>query len=146
VSPIEVIRPARVEEVPEILRLWRDAETVVSTGEDADTVRGLIERGEESLLVAEIDGRLAGTVVATWDGWRGNFYRLAVVPEFRRIGLALRLVREGERRLRAQGAVRVSALVLHDEAHAVAFWQAAGYRHDERIHRFFRMLGEPDGD
>jgi ribosomal protein S18 acetylase RimI-like enzyme len=139
---MESIRPARTDEVAAILRLWRDAETVSSTGEDPNVVRALIERGEESLLVAEIDGQLAGTIIVTWDGWRGNIYRLAVVPRHRRAGLALRLVREGERRIRRQGAVRVTALVLHEETHAVAFWEAAGYRHDERIHRFFRMLGD----
>lgn len=139
---METIRPARVDEVAAILDLWREAESVESTGSDAVTVRRLIERGEDALLVAEIDGEPAGTLIATWDGWRGNFYRLAVVPRFRRRGVALRLVREGERRLRERGAVRVTALVLHQERHAVGFWNSAGYRHDERIHRFVRMLGD----
>jgi ribosomal protein S18 acetylase RimI-like enzyme len=137
---VERIRPATLEDVPAILRLWRDAETVASTGESAEVVGALIERGEEALLVAEVDGRLAGTVIVTWDGWRGNVYRLAVLPDVRRRGLALRLVREGEHRIRARGAVRVTALVLHEEAHAVKFWEAAGYRLDGRIGRYVRML------
>jgi ribosomal protein S18 acetylase RimI-like enzyme len=41
-----------------------------------------------ALLVAEIDGVLAGSLIAAWDGWRGSFYQPAVSPEHRRRGLA----------------------------------------------------------
>ena len=44
---------------------------------------------------------LSGTVIASWDGWRGAMYRLAVLPSLRRRGIAAALVDEGERRLQA---------------------------------------------
>jgi ribosomal protein S18 acetylase RimI-like enzyme len=90
--------------------------------------------------VAEEDGAIVGTVIAAFDGWRGNFYRLAVAPDRRREGIASALVRAGEERLRAVGARRATALVAHEEEHAGAFWIALGYPPDPEIGRHVRNL------
>jgi ribosomal protein S18 acetylase RimI-like enzyme len=89
--------------------------------------------------VAE-DGAIVGTVIAAFDGWRGNFYRLAVAPDRRREGIASAMVRAGEERLRAVGARRATALVAHEEEHAGAFWIALGYPPDPEIGRHVRNL------
>lgn len=78
--------------------------------------------------------------MAGWDGWRGNLYRLAVLPTARRRGIALGLVAEAERRLTEKGAIRFSALVMSAHDPAVALWRAAGYAHDPRVGRFVRSL------
>ena len=92
----------------------------------------------DALLVAEIDGRVVGSLIAAFDGWRGNLYRLAVEPSHRRRGVARELVAEGERRLAAVGCRRISALVLRDEGPATALWAAAGYERAERIVRYVK--------
>ena len=74
--------------------------------------------------------------MAAWDGWRGNFYRLAVLPEERRQGIASALLEEGERRLLARGARRLTAIVLVAEAGATAFWTDAGYVYQDEAGRF----------
>ena len=90
--------------------------------------RAIVASDHAWLLVAEADGRIAGTLIAAWDGWRGNFYRLAVLPELRRRGIAAALVRAGEERLRAAGARRLAAIVRRRPT-AAGFWTAAGYEH-----------------
>jgi ribosomal protein S18 acetylase RimI-like enzyme len=80
------------------------------------------------------------TLIVGWDGWRGALYRLAVLPEWRRRGIARLLVGEAERRLRESGARRVAAMVIADHDQAVSFWSALGYGADPRLGRFVRML------
>jgi ribosomal protein S18 acetylase RimI-like enzyme len=133
-----IIRPCRPTEAEAILDLWRRAESAPSVTADVRHVAALVERGDGSLLVAEADGRIVGSLIAGWDGWRGNIYRLAVLPEYRRRGIALSLVAEGERRLREQGAIRIGAIVLRDHPDAVGFWQAAGYTFQEGVGRFVK--------
>jgi ribosomal protein S18 acetylase RimI-like enzyme len=79
-------------------------------------------------------------VVASWDGWRGAMYRLAVHPACRRRGVASQLVTAAERMLRARGARRIHLIVLADELPANAFWTAAGYAHQPRQRRYVKTL------
>jgi ribosomal protein S18 acetylase RimI-like enzyme len=98
----------------------------------------LLAADPQALLVAELDGVLAGSLIAAWDGWRGSFYRLAVHPDWRLQGIATTLLREGERHLRARGAVRLTAIVADDDPTAMSFWRAAGYEHQQNRARFVR--------
>ena len=123
-----------------MLDLWRQAEAIPSRTDTLENLHRLVGEGSGLFLVAEEGGRLVGTVIAGWDGWRGNMYRLAVLPRFRRRGIARSLVAEAERRLRAKGARRITALIAKSEEQTMAFWQATGYGHDQRMLRYVKTL------
>jgi ribosomal protein S18 acetylase RimI-like enzyme len=133
-------RAARLDEVGAILALWREAGAAPSATDTADDVAAVIASTHSWLLVAENDGRLAGTLIAAWDGWRGHLYRLAVHPELRRRGIATALLREAERALEAAGAKRIAATVLVDQPGPVGFWESAGYTEQAGRGRFTRNL------
>ena len=138
-----VIRTGTLADIDPVLALWEVAAAASSNVSDhPEGLRRLLTRDPEALIVAELAGRSVGTLIVGWDGWRGTLYRLAVDPAARRRGIARRLVAEGERRLRALGAWRVGALVLHEDDRATSFWPAVGYEHDERIVRFVKELDE----
>jgi ribosomal protein S18 acetylase RimI-like enzyme len=132
------IRSATEGDIPTVLDLWAAAASVPTVTDSPDGLARLLAGDPRALLVAELEGVLVGSVIAAWDGWRGSFYRLAVLTEHRRGGLATMLLREGERRLRERGAVRFTAIVADDEAGAMAFWQAAGYGRQRHRARFVR--------
>jgi ribosomal protein S18 acetylase RimI-like enzyme len=134
------IRPAGELDAETVLAIWRAAESVRSATDDPEHVLALVRRGDEQLLIAELDGRPVGTLIAAFDGWRGNLYRLAVVPEAQRHGIARALVEEGERRLRAKGAVRVHAGVRGDHERATRFWEAVGYQHHPEMRRYTKTF------
>lgn len=90
--------------------------------------------------MAEVDGAVVGTLIAGWDGWRGNMYRLAVHPAHRRRGIARALIEEAHARLRAKGCVRITALVGSGQPEAEATWRAAGYEVDRNVDRHVRNL------
>lgn len=136
-----VVRPCRREETGEVLALWATARSLPpSVPDDEAAVSGRLEHDQSCLLVAKQAGRIVGSLVSTWDGWRGSMYRLAVAPEHRRRGIARQLVTAGEDYLRAQGARRIGALVAREHAPAVALWVKVGYRDDAHIAWFARNL------
>jgi ribosomal protein S18 acetylase RimI-like enzyme len=134
------IRACRLDDIERVLELWRQAEATPGVTDNADDLRRAIADSPAHVLVAEVGGHVIGSIIGTFDGWRGNIYRLAVHPEFRRRGVARALVAEVEARLIRQGAKRITALVEKDQPRAMNFWQAVGYYVDERIARRVRTL------
>ncbi len=72
------IREGRSHDVPDILKLWRDADTTVSVTDTADDIRCVLDSPVALLGVDVIEGRIVGTVIGAFDGWRRNIYRMAV--------------------------------------------------------------------
>jgi len=137
-EPQVAIRLCRFDEAETVLALWGAADTAPSVTDAVDSVTTAIEHADSWLLVADLDIRVVGSLLVTWDGWRGSFYRLAVLPEWRRRGIASALVCEGERRLDTVGTQRLSAIVLLDHPDATAFWMNAGFEHQVAAGRFTR--------
>jgi ribosomal protein S18 acetylase RimI-like enzyme len=122
-----------------VLCVW-DAAGAPPTGTDTrEGLIGLLANDPEALIVVECDGVVVGSLIAAWDGWRGSFYRLAVRPERREQRIATALLSEGESRLRARGAVRLTAIVVTDDSTAISFWQATGYTRQLDRARFVRL-------
>src|SRR4051794_10881161 len=88
------IRAAEVEEAPAVLTLWRRSGATVGSTDDVPSILTLIRGWPGSLLVATSGPEIVGSIIATFDGWRGNLYRLVVDPAFRRTGLGSHLVAE----------------------------------------------------
>jgi len=135
------VRACRPREVSAVLELWQQARSEHASNVDGlEDVQRLLSRAAGSLLVADADGVIVGALIAAWDGWRGNMYRLAVRGGHRRRGIALALVRAGEEHLCGQGASRITALVAFEDEAAAAFWESAGYPQDREIGRRVRNL------
>ena len=135
-----VIRPIRDDELAAVLELWHTAGvTPPSISDSIEGLTRLIGEPAALLLIATIHNQIVGSVIGGWDGWRGNIYRLAVTPEFRRMGIARRLVVEISRELFAKGANRLSALVEHEHQWAIDFWESVsdlGYERDPKFARY----------
>ena len=124
-----------------VLGLWASARSPhASTADGREDVERLVDGSPAALLVAEGGGQVVGAVIAGWDGWRGNIYRLAVDEEHRRQGIGLRLTRAAERYFHDCGVRRVTALVAYGDESAGAFWDAAGYPQDSDIGRRVRNI------
>jgi ribosomal protein S18 acetylase RimI-like enzyme len=134
------IRTGTQADIQRVLDVWSRTGASGALPDTPASLGALIAWNADALLVAELDGDLVGTLIAAWDGWRGNMYRLAVVPEHQRKGIALRLVEAGRERLHQQGARRVTALVRDGDDPASGSWRAAGYERDQEVARFVRNL------
>jgi ribosomal protein S18 acetylase RimI-like enzyme len=127
--------------VPLVLGLWEQARSEhASTPDRPEDLERLVQGSPVALLLATSGLGILGVVIAAWDGWRGNLYRLAVHREHRRGGVGIALVRAAEEHLRRQGATRITALVAYDDPVAAAFWDSVGYPQDPQIGRRVRNI------
>ena len=122
------LRNCLASDVDAVLELWRRADAVPRPTDRADALLKRVAYGDDLFVLAVAEGRVIGSLIGAWDGWRGGLYRLAVDPEYRRRGIATRLVREVESRLKRAGAERVPIRVFFGEPGAVEFWESVGYR------------------
>ncbi|WP_431774199.1 GNAT family N-acetyltransferase [Streptomyces cucumeris] len=134
------IRAATPDDLDRVLTFWRQAAEGRSISDDRDGVTRLLQRDPESLLLAERNGTLAGTVIAGFDGWRCHLYRLAVHPAQRRRGVATALLTAAEERFTALGGRRGDAMVLKENTPAHSAWQAAGYTPQPQWSRWVKPL------
>ncbi len=134
------IRPAVVDDLPEILRLVHDlaefersADEVVAT--PVDFRRALFPDSgtpAASCLVAEVDGRVAGIALwflsfSTWTGRQGIWLEdLYVEPEHRGAGLGSALLSALVRTAAENGWSRVEWTVLDWNAPSISFYRSLG--------------------
>jgi ribosomal protein S18 acetylase RimI-like enzyme len=134
------VRPATPQDAPAILELWRLSGALPSHTDNEEGILTLVSRDPKALLVAESEGKLIGSLIAGFDGSRGTFFRLVVLPKQRRSGLGRVLVTAGERSSKERGAVRVSLYAIKSELATAGFWSAVGYEDDDRLRRYVENL------
>jgi len=131
------IRESQSQDVPAILQLWRDADTTVSVMDTADDIRCVLDSPAPMLNVAVIEGRIVGRVIGTFDGWRGNIYRMAVHLDYRRQGIASGSLDSIGDFFDSVGAKRITVLAESEHAWAVGFWESLGYQYHHGMARYF---------
>jgi ribosomal protein S18 acetylase RimI-like enzyme len=135
------VRNATIADIDAVLDLWARGAGESSIANDASQIERMLARDPEMLLLAEDDdGRILGSVIAGFDGWRAHVYRMAVDPDVRKGGVGRALVAAMEDRFRRLGAVRSDAIVLVDNELGRGFWSAVGYAPDPASDRWGRWL------
>ena len=128
-------RPAVPDDAEAVLQFWQESGASLSVTDTVDCLRLCIANPNGVLLLASKDTQIVGSLLGTFDGWRGHMYRLVVRPHLRRQGIGRELVARVEQLLRERGAKRIICLIEVDRTWATAFWSAVGYGPIEhRVH------------
>ncbi|MCH8989286.1 MAG: GNAT family N-acetyltransferase [Chloroflexi bacterium] len=135
-----IIRRCSEADIESVLELWRVADATASVTDTSQDLRAVVDSELSSILIAESGGRIVGSIIGAFNGWRGNIYRLAVHPDQRRRGIARRLLSEVEEWLRGQGAKRVGAVVEKDHPWATGFWDSTEFQLEPLDLRYVRDL------
>ena len=126
----------------QVFALWGSIERGVRTGR-SDTpaeIEKKLTRDPDLFLVAEVDGRIVGSVIGGFDGRRGLVYHLAVAGAFRGHGIGSRLMDELESRLRAKGCLKCYLLVTVDNPEAESYYKHRGWQRMDYIHLYGKDL------
>jgi ribosomal protein S18 acetylase RimI-like enzyme len=127
------IRDLRASDGEELRRLWTTSGIRIRPGDDDSTLGAFAARNPGLCLVGSEDDGIVASALAGWDGRRGWLYHVATHPDLRRRGIATRLVRELEKRLKALGCKKLNLIVWDHEQDAMAFWVALGYRRERTV-------------
>ncbi len=139
------IRSATIEDYDQIVELWRaGGPSVRLKGRESKAAFARqLERLSDMYLVATDGDRVVGVVLGSHDHRKGWINRLAVLPEYRRHGIASALVSACEAAIRRHGIEIVAALIEPNNAVSAKVFEELGYRDDVAV-RYYRKLSRPD--
>ena len=114
---------------PAVQVLWRNAGPGIHLrrSDELQEIEKKLRRDPDLFLVAELEGKIIGSVLGGFDGRRGMMYHLAVDQLYRKHGIGALLVDELERRLRDRGCIRYYLLVTQDNEAAICFYEKRGW-------------------
>ncbi len=127
------IRAYRPQDEPDVVDLWLRAGLETKAEAARASIGEKLCEQPELFLVALVDGRVAGSAMAGWDGHRGWLSRVGVLPAQRRHGVARALVAAAERALAARGCPKLNLQLRAGNRDAEAFWRSVGYAVEDRV-------------
>lgn len=133
-----VIRKMKIEDYDNVYDLWMSCVGMGLNNLD-DSKEGIdkfIQRNPDTCLVAEKDSQIIGVIMVGNDGRRGYIYHTAVRPNYRRMGIAGKLVNEAMNELSALGINKAALVVFDRNSAGNAFWKTQGFTvRDDLIYR-----------
>ena len=140
------IRPFRDGDEDNVIELWRACELVRPWNDPRRDIECARAGPSSEVFVAvagEGAGRVAGSVMAGFDGHRAWVYYVAVAPEHRSGGLGGRLMRHAESWLEGLGAPKVMLMIREENEGVRRFYDGLGYEVEKRTIMSRRMSASP---
>lgn len=143
-EPVTIRQFVYPSDYPTVIALWENAGTGVRLGrsDQPQEMMKILQRNPDLFLVAETANRIVGAVMGGFDGRRGMMYHLAVMAEYRTLGIGRQLMEELETRLRAKGCLRYYLLVTTDNREAIGFYESHGWRRMDHVYAYGKDLVE----
>ena len=139
------IKEFEISDFDTLIRLWTIAGLPFKPkGRDSkESITEELKRGCASILIAEQNNIIIGTVFATHDGRKGWINRLAVIPEFRKKGIGRLLIEKAEKILNDKGIGIIACLIEDYNTASLKTFKKLGYTEFENIH-YLTKKSHPD--
>jgi ribosomal protein S18 acetylase RimI-like enzyme len=137
------VRPFGPADEVQVIALWVDCGLVRPWNNPRRDIERKLRVNPEWFLVGEVDGQVAATCMAGYEGHRGWINYLAVAPRYRRQGVGSKLMAEAERLLRSAGCPKVNLQVRESNPGVIAFYEAVGYSNDHVVSLGKRLDVDP---
>lgn len=122
------IRPFRLEDSEDVIRLWRECDLVRPWNDPQKDIERKLTVQPELFIVAENrEAAVIGTAMIGYEGHRGWVYYLAVKPACQGQGVGRALMHEAESLLLARGCPKIQLLVRAGNSQVVDFYEQQGY-------------------
>ena len=136
-SPLIEYRNLKPSHYDDIVAVWNESGLPcrIKGRDSREALTREMKRMPELFLGAFSAEKLIGTVIGTYDGRKGCVNRLAVLPSFRRQGIAEKLISLCEERLRKMDAKVICCFVEKYNAASFTLFTKLGYHlHDDMLY------------
>ena len=128
-----MIRVFREADRDAVVALWNACDLVVPWNVPEDDIAKKLAFQPALFFVAEHAGEVVGSVMAGYEGHRGQINYLAVRPDLQGSGLGRELMEFAENRLRELAAPKINLQVRARNRGVIAFYESLGYSVDDTV-------------
>ena len=123
------IRKMQILDYDDIYSLWLSCNGMGLNDVDdsRNGIKKFLERNPDTCFIAEINNKIVGVIMAGNDGRRGFIYHTAVHPEYRKQGIARKLVESAMTALKECGITKVALVVFARNQDGNCFWEKLGF-------------------
>ena len=125
------IKQVTIEDNDAIYELWNSTEqsrrALNPVDDSREGIERYLKRNPNTCFAAVADGKIIGVILTGHDGRRAIVHHMCVHSDYRRKGIAARLVSVAEEALKKEGIQKIFGLIFKDNDPANAFWEEQGY-------------------
>jgi ribosomal protein S18 acetylase RimI-like enzyme len=124
-------REAHKGDLDAVLAIWSACELIKPQNDPVIDFHLALDTENSTILILEDGPKIIGAVVVGFDGHRGWFYYLGVLPELQSVGNGRALVEAAENWLLSRGAPKAMLMVRHSNSKVIGFYEKLGYNVEE---------------
>lgn len=123
------VRTMKIEDYEEVHDLWMTIKGfgIRSIDDSKEGVARFLKRNPTTSVVAEMDGKIVGSILCGHDGRRGCLYHVCVHEEYRRHGIGKAMVVRAMEKLKEEQISKVSLIAFTENDIGNAFWNTIGW-------------------
>jgi ribosomal protein S18 acetylase RimI-like enzyme len=139
------IRPMTLSDYNDAYSLWNATEGIdLDEEDDHDAFEIYLNRNQGLCFVANIEGKLVGTLLCGHEGRRGILRHLVVAPEYQNKGIARALINKFLDALAGAGIQKCNTFVLNSNEKGLRFWEHIGFHLHEDNFRLMQIPTKSD--
>ena len=138
------IRTMTIEVYENVYTLWKTISGfgIRSIDDSKDGIRRFLKRNPTTSVVAEIQGKIVGSILCGHDGRRGSFYHVCVDQNYRRYGIGKAMVVYAMKKLKEEEISHVSLIAFAENNIGNAFWNTTGWKERSDLNYYDFILNE----
>lgn len=135
-----------IEDYDEIYAMWQiTTKRALSNADRKEAIEKYLDRNKGLSQVAVSDGKIVGTVLAGHDGRRGFIHHMAVMPQYRRQGIAHAMAQRCISKIAADGIDKTHIFCYENNSTGQSFWKDFGFEKRDDIYVFSYDNGKING-
>ena len=138
------IRKMTIDDYDGLYALWMTIKGfgIRSIDDSYEGVERFLKRNPNTSVVAEVNGRIVGSILCGHDGRRGCFYHVCVHKDYRRQGIGKTMVIWCMEKLKELQINKVSLIAFTQNDIGNAFWKEIGWTKREDLNYYDFTLNE----
>ena len=138
------VRPMLISDYDEVYRLWMGIKGfgIRSIDDSREGTERFIRRNPTTSIVAELEGKIVGSILCGHDGRTGCFYHVCVDEAYRNQGIGKKMAYAAMRALQAENINKVNLIAYKKNLIGNFFWQSFGWKRRSDINYYEFILNE----